>query len=199
MSFWSSDSAGPLPGNLIPGFVVLIVLCLVLASGLARGQNLDTTQGSTLDSTLDSTMAGLPDSSVAAGVVEEISEYLPEELPEPTAAAIEVPEVNLWSTGVSPTAAVLSSPFFPGWGQLYSDNYWKAGLGFGVQMYFLTNILNRDRQAVRARDFANTFPPDDPNYDRYNAIADESWEQMRVTRPNRAARIPGSTNLPLTP
>ena len=26
---------------------------------------------------------------------------------------------------------------------------------------------------------ANIIPPDDPNYDRYNAIAEESWEQMR--------------------
>jgi hypothetical protein len=85
----------------------------------------------------------------------------------------------MWSTGVSPTAAVLATPLFPGWGQLYSDNFWKGGLAFGAQMYFWTNILSRDRQAVRARDFANTFPEDDPNYDRYHAVAEESWEQMR--------------------
>jgi hypothetical protein len=102
-----------------------------------------------------------------------------EEAPEPTPGAIEVNEVDLWATGVSPTGAVVMTPLFPGWGQIYAENSWRGALGFGVQMYFWTNMLSRDRQAVRARDFANTFPTDDPNYDRYNAIAEESWEQMR--------------------
>ena len=138
---------------------VCLAACLVLNGGLAMAQ----------------TMADIPDSALIA----ELPADLPAELPEPTPGALEIEEVDLWSTGVSPTRAVLATPLFPGWGQLYSDNFWKAGLAFGTEMYFWTNILNRDRQAVRARDFANTFPPDDPNYDRYNAIAEESWEQMR--------------------
>jgi len=145
----------------------LLALCLVLGAGFAWGQ----------------TVADIPDSAAISSLpeelLEELPEDLPEDLPEPNAAALQVEEVDLWATGVSATGAVLATPLFPGWGQLYSDNFWKAGLGFGTQMYFWTNILNRDRQAVRARDFANTFPPDDPNYDRYNAIAEESWEQMR--------------------
>ncbi len=134
---------------------VLLILCLLVTVGTASGQ----------------TMADLPDSTVV--------DVVPEELPEPTPGAVRIDEVDLWSTGVSPTGAVLGTPLFPGWGQLYSENFWKAGLAFGTEMYFWTNILNRDRQAVRARDFANTFSPDDPNYARYNAIAEESWEQMR--------------------
>jgi hypothetical protein len=125
------------------------------------------------------TAADLPDSAAVAAAVDQIPEQLPAEMPAPNAAAVAVPEVNMWDSGVSATAAVVATPFFPGWGQLYSDNFWKAGLGFGVQMYFWTNILNRDRQAVRARDFAYTFSVDDPNYELYNAIAAESWEQMR--------------------
>lgn len=94
-------------------------------------------------------------------------------------ATVEPEPVNMWDTGVSATGAVVMTPLFPGWGQLYAENSWRGALGFGVQMYFWTNMLSRDRQAVRARDFANTFDPDDPNYDRYNAVAEESWEQMR--------------------
>jgi hypothetical protein len=117
------------------------------------------------------TTADLPDSTLL--------EMVPEEIPEPAPGALNIEEVDLWSTGVNPTGAVLATPLFPGWGQLYTDNFWKAGLAYGAQMYFWTNIFSRDRQAVRARDFANTFPTDDPNYARYNSIAEESWEQMR--------------------
>jgi hypothetical protein len=107
------------------------------------------------------------------------TEVLPAAIPQPAPGVLAVEEIDLWSTGVSPTGAVLATPLFPGWGQLYSDNSWKAALAYGSQMYFWTNILSRDRQAVRARDLADTYPADDPNFTRYNAIAEESWEQMR--------------------
>jgi len=87
--------------------------------------------------------------------------------------------VDLWRTGVSPTAAVLMTPVFPGWGQLYAENSWRGALAYGVQMFYWTNILSRDRQARRSRDFAQTFPLDDPNRARYDALATEQWEQMR--------------------
>ena len=128
--------SGSAAGLLGPG---LLVLFLLVPAGDAVGQ----------------TVADLPDSTMA--------DILPEETPEPAPGVLEIEEVDLWSTGVSPTGAVLATPLFPGWGQLYSDNFWKAGLAFGTEMYFWTNIFNRDRQAVRARDFANTFPEDDPN------------------------------------
>ena len=117
------------------------------------------------------TSVDIPDSTVG--------EILPAEIPQPAPGALDIEEVDLWSTGVSPTGAVLATPLFPGWGQLYTDNSWKAALAFGSELYFWTNILSRDRQAVRARDLANTLPPDDPNHARYYAIAEESWEQMR--------------------
>jgi hypothetical protein len=164
MIFKLSVTSESNPGLRGPGMVLLWIM---LMAGLAMGQ----------------TAEDIPDSAAISELVGELSkdlpEELPEDLPEPNAAAIEVPEVDMWDSGVSASRAVYMTPLFPGWGQLYSDNFWKAGLGFGVQMYFWTNILNRDRQAVRARDFAYTFPEDDPNYDLYNDNAAESWEQMR--------------------
>jgi hypothetical protein len=116
----------------------------------------------------------------AAAVVDSLAPVVADEtVPEPTPGSIDIGSIDMWNTGVSPTMAVLMTPLFPGWGQLASDNSWKAALAYGAEMYFWTNILSRDRQAVRARDFARTFPVDDPNYARYNAVAEESWEQMR--------------------
>jgi len=86
---------------------------------------------------------------------------------------------DFWRTGVSPTGAVLMTPLFPGWGQLYAENGWRAGLAYGVQMYFWTNMISRDRRARRSRDFATTFAEDDPNRALYNANAEEQWAQMR--------------------
>ena len=85
----------------------------------------------------------------------------------------------MWSTGVSPTGAVLMTPLFPGWGQLYADNSWRGALAFGVELFYWTNMLSKDRQAVRAREFAQRFPTDNPNRDFYDAVATENWEQMR--------------------
>ena len=81
--------------------------------------------------------------------------------------------------GISPTKAVLMTPVFPGWGQLYARNSWQAALGFGAEMYFWTNMLVRDRRAVRANDFGESYEDGDPVRDRYRGIADENWEQMR--------------------
>jgi len=125
-------------------------------------------------------MSGAAGAQTAADPADSlVTDSQAQELAQPVAAAVALPEIDMWDTGVSPTGAVLATPLFPGWGQLYSDNFWKAGLAYGAEMYFWTNILSRDRQAVRARDFANTFAPDDPNYSLYNSIAEESWAQMR--------------------
>jgi len=100
-------------------------------------------------------------------------------LPTPNPEAVDITPVNLWNTGVNPTAAVVMTPLFPGWGQLYARNSWQGALGFGASMYFWTNMLVRDRRAVRANDFGETFPEGDPNREAYRAIADENWAQMR--------------------
>jgi hypothetical protein len=152
--------------------IVLAVLVTLAAGGAFARETVPVESPAALPDTL----AALPDT--LAALADTLAAEV-EALPAPTPGAVREPEVNLWDTGVSPTAAVVMTPLFPGWGQLYAENSWRAALGFGVQMYFWTNMLSRDRQAVRARDFAATFPPDDPNYARYNAIAEESWEQMR--------------------
>ncbi len=97
----------------------------------------------------------------------------------PVVAVQEPEEIDLWSTGANPAGAVLMSPLFPGWGQLYADNGWRSALSFGSQMWFWSRMITRDRRAVRSRQFAETFASDDPNYSGYNLIAEENWEQMR--------------------
>lgn len=86
---------------------------------------------------------------------------------------------DTWQTGVNATGAVLMTPLFPGWGQLYSDNNWRAALAFGVELYYWSSMLSWDRRAIRAREFAAQFSPEDGNYKFYNAQAEEYWERMR--------------------
>ncbi len=111
----------------------------------------------------------LPDSLDTAAEIEDL----------PPAIALEPPEPNFWSTGVSPTGTVLMTPLFPGWGQLYTDNSWRGALAFGLEMFYWSNMLVRDRRAVRAKEFSHTFEPGNPNRARYDSIAQEDWEQMR--------------------
>jgi len=87
--------------------------------------------------------------------------------------------IDLWQTGVSPGKAVLMSPVFPGWGQLYAQNNWRASIAFGVQMYYLCNMFSKERMALRVRDYAKTQDPDSYTYEFYHSSAEELWEQMR--------------------
>jgi len=81
-------------------------------------------------------------------------------------------------TPVNATAAVLMTPLFPGWGQLYSDNGWRAALAFGAEMWFWSRMLMYDRKAVRLKlyedqatsDISRTF---------YQGQIEEYWELMR--------------------
>ena len=123
------------------------------------------------------TVPALPDTTGLAAAADSLLDA--NSTAEPNPAAVAITAVDMWDTGISPTGAVVMTPLFPGWGQLYSRNSWQAALGFGTQMYFWTNMLSRDRQAVRARDYSEGLDPGNPNRDRYRAIADESWEQMR--------------------
>lgn len=108
---------------------------------------------------------------------------LPAAAPADTATAaspapVEAAVPDFFDTGVNGTAAVLMTPVFPGWGQLYAENSWRAMLAFGAQWYFWSNLLARDRQAERYRDYARTIAAGDQR-DLYDAIAAEYWEQMR--------------------
>ncbi len=126
---------------------------------------------------LASSASAQPDLTAAAAVADSLVENA--EPPAPDPEAVDLDAVNLWDTGLSPTAAVAMTPLFPGWGQLYARNSWQGALGFGASMYFWSNMLVRDRRAVRASDFSETFPEGNANRDLYRAIADENWEQMR--------------------
>jgi hypothetical protein len=134
-------------------FATVCLYCLLLGAATAPAQSDELVAGA--DSVTALNTASLPES------------------PEP------VEPVNLWDTGISPTKAVLMTPVFPGWGQLYARNSWQAALGFGAELYFWSNMLVRDRRAVRAKDYGDSYPPDDPIRQRYRTIADENWEQMR--------------------
>ncbi len=89
------------------------------------------------------------------------------------------PAVNHWATGVNATGAVLMTPLFPGWGQLYADGGWRAALAFGAEMYFWSNLLSRDRQARRDLDYAATLPEGDFGRTFAEQLAAEHREQMR--------------------
>ena len=143
-----------------------LVVALTLAAGPAAAQD----------------FSALPDSTFgqSPAVADSLAQMLGvQEQPVPNPEAVAVAPLDLWDTGVSPTAAVVMTPLFPGWGQLYARNSWQAALGFGAEMYFWTNMLVRDRRAVRANDFGEALPADDPNRERYRSIADENWAQMR--------------------
>ncbi len=88
------------------------------------------------------------------------------------------PVRDFFDTGIDGTAAVLMSPVFPGWGQLYAGNGWRAMLAFGAQWYFWSNLLRHDRQAVRYRRYEVSLQPGETR-DLYNFRAEESWELMR--------------------
>lgn len=87
--------------------------------------------------------------------------------------------INIWDAGVSPTATVLMSPVFPGWGQLYTRNSWRAALAFGAEMFFWTNLVARDQRARRSKAFSNYFEEGSPNNVFYLAVGEEDWRQMR--------------------
>lgn len=95
------------------------------------------------------------------------------------AEAAELPAVNHWSTGVNATGAVLMTPLFPGWGQLYADGGWRAALAFGAEMYFWSNLLSRDRQARRDLDHAATLPEGDFGRNFAESLAAEHREQVK--------------------
>jgi hypothetical protein len=92
-------------------------------------------------------------------------------VPEPTIEELLRPRI-------SPTRAVLMTPVFPGWGQLYAQNSWRAALAFAVQGFYWSNLLMNDRKATRIRAIANQLEPG-PRRELFDAAAEEYWERMR--------------------
>ncbi len=121
------------------------------------------------------------DSAVETAVATPDSSATPpaEEAPAPNPQATAFTGPDIWDTGVNPTGAVLMTPLFPGWGQLYTDNSWRAALAFGLEMFYWSNMIARDRRAIRTNEFALGFEEDSLERDFYRSQADENWEQVR--------------------
>jgi hypothetical protein len=86
---------------------------------------------------------------------------------------------------VSPTAAVLMTPVFPGWGQLAADNGWRSVAVFAYDMYLISRALMSERKAVRSKQ--RLAPLDQALYDEYyhrgpgygTVYVKEHYESMR--------------------
>lgn len=60
-------------------------------------------------------------------------------------------EISDLRPNVSPTAAVLMTPVFPGWGQMAADNGWRSVAVFAFDMFYMTRAIMHDRKAERSR------------------------------------------------
>ncbi|MCB1151829.1 hypothetical protein KDK88_09780, partial [bacterium] len=80
---------------------------------------------------------------------------------------------------VSPTAAVFTSAVFPGWGQLATDNAWRAALAFGFEGWFLARMVMYDRRALRYRQRMETVWGTDRYETAYSQVYVELWEFKR--------------------
>ena len=95
----------------------------------------------------------------------------------PESVEIGLSKAELLKPGISATRAVLMTPVFPGWGQLYARNNWRAAVGFGVEMFYLSQLLLNNRKAVRNQEFADQLPPDSAEQELYNARAEENRQR----------------------
>ena len=139
-------------------FLFPLMLIILLVPGFASGQG---------------SAASVPDS-----VTVENTEVA-EDTPEPNESAMTIEPIDTWDTGVNATSAVLMTPLFPGWGQLYTENSWRAALAFGVEMFYWSNMLMRDRRAIRYKGFSQGFEVGTQERNYYDALATENWEQVR--------------------
>lgn len=155
----------------LPGAVAALALVL-----LAAGAGAAAAQPAVSDSLSAGGIPALPVEAAAGRERDRAGDVAPP--PDPVKAP-EAPAVNYWSTGVNATGAVLMTPLFPGWGQLYADGGWRAALAFGAEMYFWSNLLTRDRQARRDLVHAATLPVDDFGRSFAESQAAEHHEQMK--------------------
>ncbi len=79
---------------------------------------------------------------------------------------------------VPAAAAVSMSAVFPGWGQLATDNGWRAVTAFAFETWFLTKALSWERKAVRYKTRLAALGPD-VYRENYHPIAYERYEFMR--------------------
>lgn len=83
--------------------------------------------------------------------------------------------------GISPTRAMLVTPLFPGWGQLYARSGWRAALAFGAETMYWTQMIKNDRKAERWRTMEQLVDPlDAPRVrDFYTLRVTEYRERVR--------------------
>lgn len=168
----------------LPMPIVGMVLVLALVAG---GAGRAWAQAAVIDSTATAVVVpaipavAAPDSLAAAGADSATAPALPADLKRrvKAQAAAGEPKVDLWDTGVNATGAVLMTPLFPGWGQLYAGGGWRAALAFGTEMYFWSNLLARDRMERRDRDFAATLAANSSDLPFVEAMAAEHRAQMQ--------------------
>lgn len=139
-------------------FILPLLLLMLLVPGLTLGQEPAASMPDTM---------GVQNSEDLEGV----------RTPNETAMLLE--PLDTWDTGVNATGAVLMTPLFPGWGQLYTENSWRAALAFGVEMFYWSNMLMRDRRAIRYKGFSQGFEEGSQQRKYYDALAVENWEQVR--------------------
>ena len=70
------------------------------------------------------------------------------------------------------------TPVFPGWGQLYAGNGWRAALAFGTEMYFWSNLIARDRKPG-ATGISRGTSSRALQLRLLRDVAHEYWNQMR--------------------
>ena len=82
---------------------------------------------------------------------------------------------------ISPTRAMLVTPLFPGWGQLYARSGWRAALAFGAETMYWTQLIKNDRKAERWRTMEQLVDPlDAPRIrDFYTLRVTEYRERVR--------------------
>lgn len=87
---------------------------------------------------------------------EHIKELLAKETGEPDI------EGSTWKKRKNPRTAMLCAIVFPGLGQIYNEKALKAVIAFGVETYYILNILHNHRKAgdyLKERDSYDQYEP----------------------------------------
>ncbi len=118
---------------------------------------------------------------------DSLATALPDSLSTVSSEAVSETERDFFDTGINGTAAVLMTPVFPGWGQLYAKTGWRAMVSFGAQWYFWSLMLSSNRQAVRYREHGQLYPPESDAHKQMDIVADDSTGEL-ISNPNRWVR-----------
>ncbi len=77
---------------------------------------------------------------------------------------------------ISSAGAILMTPVFPGWGQLYTRNSWRAATTWGIISWYWSQMLRNDRLAERRQDWARHLPEDSITRGLYGDVIKENRE-----------------------